>query len=302
MTPSGPAGGEGAVREALEGVAVMLRTALREYADEPWAARVTAALAPAANVSGAGPAHAGPAASDPRAPAATLGVASPHYAGLTCEHGLEASECPEHHPLSPAPRGIALQLTPFPPGVRGTPAFDATPMDLTPEERARVQARHPRGTPTGGEVDDQRRAWCVVDAAIQWQDAKRDNSGRIRDDAVVQALLQALNDYRYPVASPGRAGEEARPAYDAMFGDDRLCECGHRYYRHFDTYDNMLAIGCKGCACQVWAAPGASERREPTFDDYVSATHPRGWHAFPNLGKSNCECGKVPEGQEGRDG
>jgi hypothetical protein len=30
--------------EALEGVAIMLRTALKEYADEPWAVRVFAAI------------------------------------------------------------------------------------------------------------------------------------------------------------------------------------------------------------------------------------------------------------------
>lgn len=37
------------------------------------------------------------------------------------------------------------------------------------------------------------------------------------------------------------------PMYDSNFGDDRLCLCGHPYYRHFDTYDDMAAIGCKYC-------------------------------------------------------
>ena len=52
--------------------------------------------------------------------------------------------------------------------------------------------------------------------------------------------------------------------YDAAFGDDRLCVCGtglpswgnspyerghHTYYRHFDSYDNMRAVGCKYCGC-----------------------------------------------------
>lgn len=26
-------------------------------------------------------------------------------------------------------------------------------------------------------------------------------------------------------------------------------ECGHAYYRHFDTYEDMRAIGCKYCQC-----------------------------------------------------
>jgi len=38
--------------------------------------------------------------------------------------------------------------------------------------------------------------------------------------------------------------------YNKDFGDERVCECGHPYYRHFDTYDNMYACGCKYCGCQ----------------------------------------------------
>lgn len=37
--------------------------------------------------------------------------------------------------------------------------------------------------------------------------------------------------------------------YDPKYGDDRLCECGHAYYRHFDSYDDMRNIGCKYCDC-----------------------------------------------------
>lgn len=37
--------------------------------------------------------------------------------------------------------------------------------------------------------------------------------------------------------------------YNPNYGDDRLCKCGHPYYRHFDTYDNMTNVGCKYCQC-----------------------------------------------------
>ena len=37
--------------------------------------------------------------------------------------------------------------------------------------------------------------------------------------------------------------------YNPKFGDDRECECGHPYYRHFDTYEDMEACGCKYCGC-----------------------------------------------------
>ena len=39
------------------------------------------------------------------------------------------------------------------------------------------------------------------------------------------------------------------PKYNPKFGDDRMCKCGHPYYRHFDTYDDMHACGCKSCDC-----------------------------------------------------
>jgi len=38
--------------------------------------------------------------------------------------------------------------------------------------------------------------------------------------------------------------------YDKDFGDDKLCTCGHQYYRHFDTYEDMYPCGCKYCDCE----------------------------------------------------
>lgn len=37
--------------------------------------------------------------------------------------------------------------------------------------------------------------------------------------------------------------------YNPEFGDDRICECGHQYYRHFDSYENNDPVGCKYCGC-----------------------------------------------------
>lgn len=37
--------------------------------------------------------------------------------------------------------------------------------------------------------------------------------------------------------------------YDKDFGDDKICKCGHAYYRHFDTYEDMYSCGCKYCGC-----------------------------------------------------
>ncbi len=38
--------------------------------------------------------------------------------------------------------------------------------------------------------------------------------------------------------------------YNPNFGDDKICECGHTYYRHFDSYEGMSPVGCKYCGCQ----------------------------------------------------
>ncbi len=37
--------------------------------------------------------------------------------------------------------------------------------------------------------------------------------------------------------------------YNKDYGNDRICKCGHPYYRHFDTYEQMEAVGCKYCQC-----------------------------------------------------
>lgn len=37
--------------------------------------------------------------------------------------------------------------------------------------------------------------------------------------------------------------------YSPGYGDDNICTCGHPYYRHFDTYEDMRNIGCKYCPC-----------------------------------------------------
>ena len=38
------------------------------------------------------------------------------------------------------------------------------------------------------------------------------------------------------------------PKYDQM----TLCECGHIYHIHFDSYDDMSLIGCKYCGCLIF--------------------------------------------------
>jgi hypothetical protein len=41
-------------------------------------------------------------------------------------------------------------------------------------------------------------------------------------------------------------------AYNPKYGDDRICECSHPYYRHFDSYEDMHPVGCKYCECYTF--------------------------------------------------
>ena len=36
--------------------------------------------------------------------------------------------------------------------------------------------------------------------------------------------------------------EGIRKQYNPKYGDDKLCKCGHSYYRHFDSYEDMVMI------------------------------------------------------------
>lgn len=55
--------------------------------------------------------------------------------------------------------------------------------------------------------------------------------------------------------------------YNPKYGDDRLCTCGHPYYRHFDSYEEMEPIGCKYCGCYTFVEAPASDDSSPARGD-----------------------------------
>ena len=40
--------------------------------------------------------------------------------------------------------------------------------------------------------------------------------------------------------------------WNPNYQQDKLCQCGHTYDRHFDSYADMQPIGCKYCECYVF--------------------------------------------------
>lgn len=65
-------------------------------------------------------------------------------------------------------------------------------------------------------------------------------------NATVESILEWAHQNQY-IAKISNYYPFGRPPYDSNYGDDVMCQCGHPYYRHFDTYDKMSAVGCKYC-------------------------------------------------------
>lgn len=37
--------------------------------------------------------------------------------------------------------------------------------------------------------------------------------------------------------------------WNPNYSQHKICKCGHPYHRHFDSYEDMRAVGCKHCDC-----------------------------------------------------
>ena len=40
------------------------------------------------------------------------------------------------------------------------------------------------------------------------------------------------------------------------YNQEAECKCGHAYYRHFDTWEEMYPCGCKYCECNNFELKG----------------------------------------------
>lgn len=74
--------------------------------------------------------------------------------------------------------------------------------------------------------------------------------GRLFEDqdqcvAYEQSLGTGDTPYLYKPINSLSQERQWNPKYD----NDAVCECGHAYYRHFDSYENNDPVGCKYCNC-----------------------------------------------------
>lgn len=70
------------------------------------------------------------------------------------------------------------------------------------------------------------------------------------DDAFEDPVLDVLDCFTDWCPNPElNLDKYHKNLYDPNFGDHKTCECGHEYYRHYDTYEDMEHVGCKYCPC-----------------------------------------------------
>lgn len=66
-----------------------------------------------------------------------------------------------------------------------------------------------------------------------------------------RALYSVIKNSENPhlVVLSGMLKGELNRLWNPAHDQEAECECGHSYYRHFDSYDGMEPVGCKYCEC-----------------------------------------------------
>ncbi len=73
--------------------------------------------------------------------------------------------------------------------------------------------------------------------------------------------------------------------YDKSIGDDTLCLCGHPYYRHFDTYEDMRPTGCKYCYAY---GDTRKQKKKPNSEKQEDWSCCNGFEIDPNPNNTGC--------------
>jgi len=71
--------------------------------------------------------------------------------------------------------------------------------------------------------------------------------GRVID--IVSNTVNPL-DLSGPYLQHRRVVVTVEEAWNPNYDQRALCKCGHEYFRHFDTLEDMFPIGCKFCECE----------------------------------------------------
>lgn len=83
---------------------------------------------------------------------------------------------------------------------------------------------------------------------VKWLYNNSSKTSMVVDEKLVWLMLQNLQDRIRALENPP-AIKDPSSTYDKKMGNDRICQCGHSYFQHFDSFENMRHIGCKYCGC-----------------------------------------------------
>jgi len=131
------------------------------------------------------------------------------------------------------------------------------------EALGRIVALHISETVGDTELNWQMCGICGFKASVEWWldyeiKSLTDFYGvnTLVEVGEVQELENREHDFSKSVQNPYIEKTEISMAWNPKYDQDALCECGHAYYRHFDTYDDMEPAGCKYCLCFTFKAKG----------------------------------------------
>ncbi len=139
----------------------------------------------------------------------------------------------------------------------------------TPEELKLIEERDRRDQEAKRKRAELQSLWTPqVRKYASAEEAEQDGWSTERIPGPGRRWMWVPDDARFRVFVEGREdfcsnhAYELPPAlqlkYDPEFGDDKLCECGHPYGRHFDSHEDMSPAGCKYCPCSMFKESASS--------------------------------------------
>ena len=90
----------------------------------------------------------------------------------------------------------------------------------------------------------------VVDGQIEIIDKIIEKAHLEMKDIKHNTYISLKSEITEPYIEGLTIGRECE--WNRKYHENAECECGDPYYRHFDTYENMEAIGCKYCGCRYF--------------------------------------------------
>lgn len=80
------------------------------------------------------------------------------------------------------------------------------------------------------------------------------------DEKVCLKYEKKLGDEELPYTYLPISIDSQERLHNKNYDQDATCKCGHPYHRHFDSYEDNLAVGCKYCQCYTFSLKKQSKK------------------------------------------